>query len=208
MRAMKALSCAAATGALLLAASALQAPVNAATITEVTDAGAFAGNTVTGSGTNELGAEATGYVALAYSTDWIEFTVAPTSLGSVDIVVNDAPFGAGPSYPSEMWELVSGTVGGTVIQGPTSAPSTDVLVTLGASTNYFLELVSGSPPFSCNGACQGQSPISIAVENAVGPAVPLPGALGLFAGGLGLLGFAGLRKSRKTGRGLTSLATA
>jgi hypothetical protein len=75
------------------------------------------------------------------------------------------------------------------------------LSTLG---EYYIEITGllGSSP---NAAYSGQLSLS---NPPLVTTTPLPGALALFAGGLGLLGFAGLRKSRKTGRSLTRVATA
>jgi hypothetical protein len=198
---MTRLSSAAVAAALLLAVSAVPAKVNAATVTWMADNGITAGNitpqVITGS--------VSSITALSYASDWVEFVVNPSSLSAVTVDVL-ANFANGPSYPNEFYQLLSGSVSGATVVGPTAVTNTPNFIGLSTGVLYFLELASGGPSTIDNLQTVGTSSLSIQVptgDNEIGPA-PLPGALALFAGGLGLLGFAGLRRSRKTGRSLAS----
>jgi hypothetical protein len=197
---------AAAAGALLL--SALPAHVNAATIDVIDDSGAFIGNNVTNNNSSQVSDLASGSGALVFTIDWIEFTVVPDSAGSVQVTVLAAPFtnNSVASYQSEYWQLVQVTDNGSLVQSPLAVTlsGSSAIVSLLEGVDYFLELQSPGPPLGDT----GNSPVSIAVQNSNQPATPLPGAIGLFAGGLGLLGFTSLRRTRKTARGSTSIASA
>lgn len=137
----------------------------------------------TGSGTSELLGGVAGTTQLSYTTDYDEFTVAgppPSSSGTVtvDVLFNH-------SYPGETWQLLQGTAPGTgTVVGSGGATNTPVGVSLVAGDTYFLE-------FNSTGAPSPSGANSWAVE-----VTPLPGALLLFAGGLGLLGITGMRKTK------------
>src|ERR1019366_518531 len=87
----------------LLAAGLLAGPkaANATTITEVAD-NHGAGTTIafSGSGTVTLSGDTTGTSALAYSTDWIEFTIAPSSGAAASVVVDSVT-----PYPAAFFEI-------------------------------------------------------------------------------------------------------
>jgi hypothetical protein len=183
--------CTAVAGALILAASAIPAKVNAATLTLLGQSG-FSPNIVSSTDILETVA---GGTALAYAIDWIEFMVSPSTVGTVDVdVISSLP------YPNETYQVVAGGVNGAVVLGPLPALNIPEPVGLMGGIIYYLEVASAQP--NPVGGSQG----SIQVSGTEEGTMPLPGALALFAGGLGLLGFAGLRRSRKTGRGLAPAA--
>jgi hypothetical protein len=128
--------------------------------------------------------------ALVYGSDYVEFDVVPTTNTTVTVDVLAASDGS-PSYPDELWKIV----GGPVNYGPFAVTNTPVTLLLRTGFDYFLELASGTP-----GApdFDGDSQLHIKVL----AATPLPGAIALFTGGLGLLGFAGMRRNRKVRRDL------
>jgi hypothetical protein len=191
--------CTAVAGALILAASAIPAKVNAATVVSfVNDSGfnIFAGNL----GNQFVEGVVSGTSALTYGSDWLEFTVNPSTIGVVTVDVLANFFTDAPSYPNETYQLLVGGVNGASVIGQTTVTNTPVQVSLTGGLYYFLELASGAP--SSPGSSTGSIQVTGGTEE--GNFAPLPGALALFAGGLGLLGFAGLRRSRKTGRRLVA----
>jgi hypothetical protein len=164
-------------------------PAMAATLTQGT-----ANGDVTYSGAisspTDLQGTVQGSRALSYSTDFDTFTVNPPAIGQGGTVTVDIL--SSRIYPGETWQLVNVTAGDTVV-GTGSPSNAGVPVTLVAGDSYSLEFMStGMPPPP--GAQNGWS-----VE-----LTPLPGALLLFAGGLGLLGITGMRKTK--GRLPTSAA--
>lgn len=127
----------------LLAVGLLAGPkaANATSITEVAT-GNGAGTTITfsGSGTASLSGTDTGNVALSYSTDWIEFTISPTSGAVASVVVNSVT-----PYPNSFFEIGTGTFGTSNILGPSASNNTPFSVTLTSGTNYYMSFTSGTP---------------------------------------------------------------
>jgi hypothetical protein len=188
---MRKLLCVAAAGMFSLGLSA----ANAATVTLVGSLGITA---VQSGAANISGVVLGSPAALAYLSDYIEFTVAPTTFTTVS--VNDL---AG-SFPNEMFQLAEGTAGGTVVLAPQSVTNVtfgkSITIVLAAGVDYFLELLSGTPSPVGNSS---QAISVVASDNDPAP-TPLPGGLALLVGGLGVLGFAGFQKRRKTGRALVA----
>jgi len=126
----------------LLAVGLLAGPkaANATSITEVADS-AGAGTTITysGSGTATFSGTDTGNVALAYSTDWIEFTISPTSGSLASVVVNSVT-----PYPNSFFEIGT-TIGGTDVLSAQSSNNVAYAITLNSGTNYFMSFSSGAP---------------------------------------------------------------
>ena len=189
---MQKLCCVAVSAAALLWASAM--PSSAATITWVAQSG-------TGlSSFQETSVKAGGSVntsgALTYASDWMEFYIGGTTGGTA--LVDEL----GNGFLDEMYEI-STSAGGSPITGggPYLATNTPTFITLSTGVDYFLGL-SAAPPLSGFGS----SDFSVYVADVAKS--PLPGTLVLFAGGLGLLAFAGLRKSGKSSRFSRSFAGA
>jgi hypothetical protein len=173
--------------AMLLSPLAYSSVAGATTLSQVTTTGSVTFNSAI-SNPSELQGGVSGTTQLSYATNYEEFLVGGTnSSGAVNVdILSTNP------YPGETWQLVQGTAGGTVVA--TGTPSNaEVGVTLVAGDDYFLEFNSTGAPNS-PGAQNGWS-----VE-----VTPLPGALLLFAGGLGLLGMTGMRKAKMSGRLPTS----
>jgi len=189
---MQKLCCVAVSAAALLWVSAL--PSAAATITWVGESG-------TGlTSQQETPVKAGGVVqtggALTYATDWMEFFITD-ALGGTATVDELADGFSGEEYE------ISTSAGGAPITGggPLLATNTPTFITLSTGVDYFLGLSAAAPS-------SGFGSSDFSVQVAAGVNTPLPGTLALFAGGLGLLGFAGLRKSRKSARFSGSFAGA
>jgi hypothetical protein len=163
----------------ILAASAI--PSSAATITLVgfSGSGMFASQTFP----FEIDGGVLSSSKLSYKTDFVEFTVSPTTATtSVVDVLNNAK--NHPSFPGETYRITSGSPTGPIVDGPfpvTSSSNTPEVVTLTAGVDYFLELNSGKPPLGV-----GNSQFQLTVV----PTTPIPGSLVLFCSvlaGAGLL---------------------
>ena len=126
----------------LLAAGLFAGPksANAATIT-VTGTGNGVGTSISysGSGTSSVSATQDGTAALAYTTDWISFTVSPTSGGVATVAVN-----AVTPYPNSTWGIGTTTTNFSVT-GPNPSNNTAVNVVLTSGTTYFLSTQSTAP---------------------------------------------------------------
>jgi hypothetical protein len=171
-----------AIAAVALAASAI--PSSAATVSLVGFGGA--GLTAIQSFPFEIDGGVLSSKALSYTSDFVEFTVTPTTPTTtvVDVLANKA---GTASFPKEFWRIVSGTTTGAVVVGPTgvtTGSNTPITATLIGGIDYFLELTSGTP---LAGKGLGNSQFSVSVA-----ATPIPGALVLF--GSILAGAAGLVK--------------
>jgi hypothetical protein len=129
--------------------------------------------------------------SMTVPNDYIEFIVTPTQVGDVSLTV-----GLIGGYSSLGFDLTT-SPGGAVLA--TGSAGSVIPVSLVGSTDYYLEL------FSTGG---GTGTWGIDINGGAAGTTPLPGALALFAGGLGLFGFVGLRKGRKGRRALTSVAAA
>jgi hypothetical protein len=128
--------------------------------------------------------------APSFLTDWVEFDVTPsnTTLVNVDVLAN--PFSGQPSFTAEIFRIVRDTVNGTVVAGNFAANNNTDSVMLSSGVDYFFELQASG----VNGPI-GQSNFQLA-------ATPLPGALTLFAGGLGLFGWLARRRRSRAMLGL------
>ena len=188
-----------AAGAAALLAMALPSAVNASTLVIVTTASQPSVIiTTAGSGTSKIAGSILDLnsTPLTYANDYIEFFIQPNA-SNAQAAVNalTGGFPAGTTY--QIQEQI-GLGPKTTVLGPKTANDTtsSLLLVPGVGIDYFLE-------FNTDGGTFGTAPQiggwSVALT-------PLPGALALFAGGLGLLGFAGLSRSRKTGRGLAQVA--
>jgi len=186
-------------GALLFGTGA----ANAATITWVADQ--FTGSVplLTGSGQltpQEIGGTVTAAGALSYLSDWVEFTVAPTTGTTVTVDVLANLTGAA-SFPNEFFRLTSVTTSGAVVLAPvgvTTGSNTPVTTTLTGGVNYFLELTSRAPLVP-----PGNSSFNVTVPTGAGGTTPLPGALVLFGtvlAGAGLF----MRRRRDGGAALAA----
>ena len=169
----------------ILAASAI--PSSAATITLV----GFGGGGLSASQTFpfEIDGGVVSSSKLSYKTDFVEFTVTPTTATTSVVDVLDNAKGH-PSFPGETYRITSGSVSGPIVDGPfpvTSSSNTPEVVTLTAGVDYFLDLNSGKPPLGV-----GNSQFTLSVV----PTTPIPGSLVLFCSvlaGAGLL----LKRSRQ-----------
>lgn len=180
-----------AIAAIALAASAI--PSSAATINLVGSGGS--GLTAIQPFPYEIDGGVLSTAALSYTSDFVEFTVTPTAPTTtvVDVLANKA---GTASFPNEFWQIVSGSLTGSSVVGPTAVTTgsnTPITATLIGGVDYFLELTSGTP---VKGLGIGNSQFSVSVA-----ATPIPGALVLF--GSILAGAAGLVK-----RGRRQLALA
>src|SRR6266567_315549 len=108
--------------------------------------------TVTGAGslgtaaqvdTADITGTVNSHSALAYTADWVEFHVTPTTLttATVDVLAN--PRTGLPTYPGETFQVTSGSVGGPLVFGPAPVTNIPVALLLTGGTEYFLELASG-----------------------------------------------------------------
>jgi len=135
-------------------------------------------------GTQEVLGNFVSLGALDFADDWMSFNVEPvtaTGTVTVDLIGN-------PVFPGEQWQLVTGSVGGTVVVSPMTVTNTPTAETLTAGVTYFLELASSGAP---DGAAASSATVTVPST------VPLPAALPLFASGLGLMGFWGRRRKQK-----------
>jgi hypothetical protein len=152
-------------------------------------------------GTNTLiDADIKGSAALAYTSDYVEFEVAPSTIGTVTVDV------LAGGYPSEMFRLVEasalhpedpGAPPNTVLApGPLPPSNVPVPFALSSGVDYFLELTSLKP--TKLGAASAS--IEILTGGGLGT-VPLPGGLVLF-GTVLVGGGLFMRRRRDGGRAL------
>jgi len=188
---MKKLLSFAAAGAALLSVCAAPGVASAATITLVTSNGT--NMSALQVGLQGIGGFVDGTTALSFSSDWVEFYVTPAGTNTT-VTVDDL---AGALYPGEQWEIT----GPGLSIGAESANDTPTPIAIpfsGIANDYYLRLASSAPTVTDGGS----SNFSLTVPLGSGTQTPLPGALALFAGGLGLLGATALRRSKKVGRSL------
>jgi hypothetical protein len=182
----------AAASAVFVSVLAYSAVAGAVTLTQQAVSGSVTSAETPGTSASLLSGNISGKTALGFSTDWEEFSIATGApvTTAVAVSVNSlAP------YPGETWQIVSPNSSSSPPIASGAASNTPELVTLLTDTTYFLEFMSGAPAAGVT----AQSNWAIQVT-------PLPGALLLFAGGLGLLGITGMRKTK--GRLPTSAAAA
>jgi hypothetical protein len=151
-------------------------PANATTITEVAF-GNGSGTTVafSGSGTATLSSDRTGSSALAYSTDWIEFMIAPSSVTAATTVVDSVT-----PYPNAFFEIGTSAGTGNVV-GPSPSNNTPVFVLLTGGVDYFVSYNSSAPSGT------GSQASGIAAT-----AVAAPESSSLVLLGFGLVGLLGI----------------
>jgi hypothetical protein len=169
---------------------------NAATITLGPFSGA--GLTATQDDAQNIGGNVTSLSALAYLSDWIEFSIAPSTLSAVNVNVLNRPFTSTPSFPNEFFQITVGSTSGAVVFGPTAASGVPSVVSLSTGLNYFLELTSDAPPGV------GRSDFAVAVPEGRDTTTPIPGALLLFGTVLGAGGL--LMRRRRDGGDLAAAA--
>jgi hypothetical protein len=180
----------AAASAVFVSVLAYSAVAGATTLTQVAVNGSVTSAETPGTSASLLSGNIQGKAALGFSTDWEEFSVttgAPV-VTAVNVTVNGIAM-----YPSEVWQIVSPNSSSTPPIASGSSTSGTQFVSLLTDTTYFLEFQSSAP----GAGVTAQSNWAIQVT-------PLPGALLLFAGGLGLLGMTGMRKAKMSGRLPTS----
>jgi hypothetical protein len=191
---MKRLICSAAVASVLLGASGIASIANAATLSFLGESGT--GLTATLFGTNLISGSVNGDTALAFTSDWVEFTVTPTTSTTLNANTLAPP----ADYPGETWQVTSGSTTGSVVLA-SSANNIPASAVLTAGTDYFLELNSTKPTSGAG------SSFSVSVPSVA--ATPLPDTLALFAGGLGLLlGISTWRKRKNAGRPSMMVAAA
>jgi hypothetical protein len=123
--------------------------------------------------------------APSFLTDWVEFDVSPSNLGLVNVDVLNNPFNDLPSFTNEVFRITRDTIGGMVVAGNFAANNSVDTVALLSGVDYFFELQASG----VNGPL-GQSNFQLATT-------PLPAALPLFAGGMGLLGWLVRRRKNR-----------
>jgi hypothetical protein len=124
--------------------------------------------------------------APSFLNDWVEFDVAPSTTGLVNVDVINNPRNGFPSFIGEVFRITRDTVNGTPITADFAANNhVDTVALLLSGVDYFFELRASG----VNGPL-GQSNFQIAVT-------PLPAALPLFAGGLGLMGWLSRRRKNR-----------
>jgi hypothetical protein len=179
----------------LMAAVALVALVagagtaSAATINLVQNGLSFTGaspaqGTVGAVGTTELAGTLQSTTAPSFLNDFVEFTVSAANGTLVNVDVLNNPANDLPSFVSEIFRITRDTVNGTVVAGNFAANNNVDSVSLMAGVDYFFELQAAG----VNGPI-GQSNFQLATT-------PLPAALPLFAGGLGLMGWLSRRRKK------------
>jgi hypothetical protein len=123
--------------------------------------------------------------APTFLNDWVEFTVAPSNDTLVNVDVLNNPFNDSPSFTAELFRITRDTVNGTIVAGNFAANNNTDSVALLTGVDYFFELQATG----VNGPI-GQSNFQLETT-------PLPAALPLFAGGLGLMGWLARRRRRQ-----------
>jgi hypothetical protein len=164
--------------------------VNAATISLVQNGLSFTGSspaqgTVAAVSPTELAGTLQSTTAPSFLSDFVEFTVSAANGTLVNVDVLNNPVNDLPSFVAEIFRITQDTVNGPVVAGSFAANNNVDSVSLMGGVDYFLELQATG----VNGPI-GQSNFQLATT-------PLPAALPLFAGGLGLMGW--LSRRRKKG---------
>jgi len=172
---MKRLICSAAVASALLAATAIPSGAITISLGDIPPAGTIGGNSSNASSTYDDIWTFTLPTKETVDISGSEFNIASFNVSLPGITITDVPH-AGPS------STFSGS-------GVLSAATYSLVVTGTGETTL--------------------SPVSLYTGTIVGTpvvtATPIPGALALFASGLGLLGFWGRNKRRKAGSGSASL---
>ena len=170
---------------------------HASTVIDVTNSGsAFlpvnAPNNVSGTGTGIVSAYIQGKTALSFTNgDWFDFKLGNGS-GTSSVTVDNL----GNIYQGETFTLTDTTTSAVLLNNisANNTPNPGVILSFGDIYQFVFD--AGAP----TGLGQTSGQIEITASSALG--TPLPGTLALFAGGLGLLAFSGMRKRRKNPGGL------
>jgi hypothetical protein len=127
--------------------------------------------------------------ALSYAADYVTFDVSPNNT-TATVALN---FQSNASYPGGHFEVLDDSTNAfLIIPTPISTTSTVYDLTLDTGVDYTIQFKSTGAPDSCSALpCAGNLSFTISPT-------PIPGALALLAGGLGMLGFGGLFKRRRT----------
>jgi hypothetical protein len=176
---------------LLLAGTVLMSctAAHAATIALVANGLSFTGGapaqgTVGAVSATELAGTLQSTTAPSFLADFVEFTVSDANSTNVNVdVLNNVDNGT-PSFIAEIFRITRDTPNGAVVAGNFAANNNIDSVSLLSGVDYFFELQASG----VNGAI-GQSNFQLATT-------PLPATFPLFAGGLGLLGWASQRRKR------------
>jgi hypothetical protein len=132
------------------------------------------------------------FSALLFTSDWVEFTIAPSTLTTVTVDVLANKIGL-PSFPDEMFQIAALSPVGPVVFGPTLALNIPTPVPLATGVSYFLELNSATP------SGKGHSDFALSVPSGGNDlSTPIPGALVLFGT---VFGAGGLLMRRRRNRG-------
>jgi hypothetical protein len=167
------------------------AAADAATINLVASDLSFTGvppaqGTVGQVGPSEIAGTLQSTTAPTFLNDWVEFSVAPSNNTLVNVDVINNPLNDLPSFTAEIFRITRDTVNGTVVAGNFAANNNTDTVALLTGVDYFFELQASGV-----NDLVGQSNFQLT-------ATPLPAALPLFAGGLGLMGWLARRRRRQS----------